>query len=121
MKQFNIQEKRIGALRPDVRLAAARGRVREAHRSIVMAARAVTALRREQVGAHVKRLEALGPRQALIRGYTLTLSGGGIVRSVKDLKDRAALLMADGYAEVEILDRKEGDPFERYQRRQDEL
>ncbi len=120
-EMLNAQEKRVGAMRPDVRLAAARGRTREAQRSIMMAARAMTALRRERIGAHVRRLEALGPRQALDRGYTLTLSGGRIAGSVKDLKDRAALLMADGYAEVAVLDRKEGDPFERYQSARKEL
>ena len=115
------QEKRLSRGRPDVRLAEARGRIAEAAKGLTLAVRSMTALKKEQVSASVKRLEALGPRQALERGYALALSGGKAALGIGDLKDRALLLMRDGYAEAVITDRKEGDPFERYGIWRDEL
>ena len=115
------QEKRLSRGRPDVRLTEARGRIAEAAKGLTLAVRSMTALKKEQVSASVKRLEALGPRQALERGYALALSGGKAALGIGDLKDRALLLMKDGYAEAVITDRKEGDPFVRYGIWRDEL
>ena len=119
--QVAEQEKRLARGRPDVRLAEMKGRIAEARRSLTMGVKALTALKKEQVSAHIRRLEALGPRQALDRGYALALSGGRPALKIGDLKDRALLLMKDGYAEALILERKEGDPFERYGIWRDEL
>ena len=41
-------------------------------------------------------LSALGPRQALERGYAVVLSGRDAVTSVSQVKDEMSLLMRDG-------------------------
>ena len=105
-------EKRLSALRPDVRLVTFRARTREAERSLFRSVRGLTALKRERVLSGVKRLEALGPRQALNRGYALMMAGGRLVRRTEDLKEEATVLLFDGAAKVRILDKKKGDPFE---------
>ena len=58
------------------------------------------------------KLTALGPRQELARGYAVILAEGRAVTSVRGLKDRAEILMADGRAAVKIESVKEGDPFD---------
>ncbi|MBO4925886.1 MAG: exodeoxyribonuclease VII large subunit [Clostridia bacterium] len=56
-------------------------------------------------------LAALGPRQALERGYAVVLSGRDAVTSVSQVKDEMSLLMRDGRVRVRTLEVRKEDPF----------
>ena len=63
-----------------------------------------------------KHLNAVGPEQVLRRGYTITLKkrGGGIVRSLSELRvgDRLVTRFADGTVESTVTDSKQLSLFE---------
>jgi len=56
-------------------------------------------------------LAALGPRQALERGYAVVLSGRDAVTSVSQVKEEMSLLMRDGRVRVRTLEVRKEDPF----------
>ena len=58
-------------------------------------------------------LRAVGPRQALERGYAIALKDGAPVTAVGQAMDEMTLLFRDGRARVRVLSAKEGDPFGR--------
>ena len=66
--------------------------------------------------AHLKndmnQLRALGPRQALGRGYAVVISDGKPAQSLHELGDEALLVFRDGSARVRTIEKKEGDPFD---------
>jgi len=59
------------------------------------------------------KLYAVGPRQALARGYVIALKRGLPVTGVGQAEGELSLLFQDGEARVRVLDSKEGDPFGR--------
>ncbi len=65
--------------------------------------------------AHLKRaadqLNALGPRQALERGYAFVISDGKPAQSLRELGEEALLFFSDGSARVRTIEKKAGDPF----------
>lgn len=65
----------------------------------------------QQVSALHEKLRAVGPRQALERGYVIALNNGAAVTGVHDLSEEITLLFADGRARVRVLGIEEGDPF----------
>ena len=68
--------------------------------------------RRAALGQQSARLEALGPRAVLNRGYVIVRDAAGQpVTHIGSLPDRAELLFRDGRAQVQTLDREGGDPF----------
>ena len=58
-----------------------------------------------------EQLNALGPRQALSRGYAVLLDGKQAVTSVKQAPESMAVLLRDGRLSVRVLDKRKGDPF----------
>ena len=57
------------------------------------------------------KLAALGPRQALSRGYAVVLAGNAPVISVDQAKEEMTLLMQDGRVQVRTMDVRKEDPF----------
>ena len=105
-------EKHLTALHPKQKIRAA------AHTNDLLKLRLENAMksglekRRRRASELDGKLTALGPRQELARGYAVILAEGRAVTSVRGLKDRAEILMADGRAAVKIESVKEGDPFD---------
>ena len=58
-----------------------------------------------------EQLNALGPRQALSRGYAVLLDGKQAVTSVEQAPESMAVLLRDGRLSVRVLDKRKGDPF----------
>ena len=108
---LHLIEKRLSARHPAQRLAQLRN-CRE-----ICALRLNKAmeekLRGLRAGAELlgNRLEALGPRKILQRGYTIVTEGGRPVSSVKNLGESARVTFQDGHAQVQVTQIREGDPF----------
>ena len=56
-------------------------------------------------------LNALGPRQALNRGYAVLLDGRQAVTSVAQAPDELTVLLRDGRMRMRVLEKRKGDPF----------
>ena len=104
-------EKRLEAQHPRQKIRAA------AHENALLKLRLQNAMRsgldrrRDNAARLAGKLETLGPRAELRRGYAVVLTEGRVSVSVRSLKERARILMADGRAEAVIESVKEGDPF----------
>lgn len=59
----------------------------------------------------VSKMELLGPRKALERGYAVVVAGGKAVTSIGDMPAEAELILKDGRVRVHTVEKKEGDPF----------
>ena len=57
------------------------------------------------------KLNALGPRQALNRGYAILLDGKTAVTQVEQAADEMTVLLQDGVLTVKTLDKRKEDPF----------
>ena len=58
-----------------------------------------------------EQLNALGPKQALTRGYAVLLDGKRAVTSVEEAPENMDVLLQDGRLSVRVLDKRKGDPF----------
>ena len=67
--------------------------------------------RRARLSLLSDKLTALGPRQALSRGYAILLDGKKPVTSVSDAKEEMTLLLQDGRMRVHAADIRKEDPF----------
>ena len=56
-------------------------------------------------------MNALGPRQALQRGYAFVLAGGKPVTSVDDAQENMTLVLQDGTLQVHVDAIRKEDPF----------
>lgn len=59
-----------------------------------------------------QKLHALGPRQALSRGYAVLLSGHRVITSVDQVQDEMTILLRDGRVQVHTLHTWKEDPFD---------
>ena len=57
------------------------------------------------------KLSALGPRQALSRGYAILLDGKTPVTSVDAAKEEMTLLLQDGRMQIRASEIRKEDPF----------
>ena len=57
------------------------------------------------------KLTALGPRQALSRGYAVVLADGKAVTSVDQTQEYMTLVMLDGRVDVKTLNARKENPF----------
>ena len=80
------------------------------HRLQVMMERQFTALK-NKTNQLSEQLNALGPRQALNRGYAVLLDGKQAVTSVEEAPENMDVLLQDGRLSVRVLDKRKGDPF----------
>lgn len=69
-------------------------------------------LSRARLSGTAEKLQALGPRQALGRGYAVVISDGRVAQSLSELGEEALLLFRDGRARVRTIEKKAGDPFD---------
>ena len=104
-------EMRLASMHPMTRLQ----KIRE--KSVTLEWRMKAALQRKMLTcqASVSKLESkldlLGPRKSLERGYAVVMAGGKAVTSVADMPHEAELILRDGRVRVQMLEKKEGDPF----------
>ena len=59
----------------------------------------------------ISKMELLGPRKALDRGYAVVVADGRAVTSIGDMPLEAELILKDGRVRVRTVEKKEGDPF----------
>ena len=104
-------EKRLAAQHPAAYLRAVQAR------SELLIQRLLAAMDRRQTALESRltlltdKLNALGPRQALNRGYSILLSGKTAVTSVEMAKENMTLLLRDGRIAVHATDIRKEDPF----------
>jgi len=60
-----------------------------------------------------EKLQALGPRQALSRGYAVVLAGDQAVTHVDKVQEEMTLLLQDGVVSVRTISKRKEDPFDR--------
>ena len=68
-------------------------------------------LRRSRLETLNHQLAALGPRQALNRGYAILLDGKKAVTRVQDAREDMTVLLQDGRIRVRALEIRKEDPF----------
>lgn len=109
--RLSLMENRLTREHPAVQLKKARAF------SDVLTARlhAAAEKKRLQLNAHVLRLteklDALGPRQALKRGYALVMNGHTPITCVFQATEKMTLLLQDGRMDVRLENVRKEDPF----------
>jgi exonuclease VII large subunit len=89
----------------------ARARAEVYRQKLQAAADKQLALRKARLLLLGDKLNALGPRQALSRGYALVLDGKKAVTTVAEARDEMTLVLQDGRIQVKTLDIRKEDPF----------
>ena len=109
--QLALCEKRLAARHPAALLHAARARADLMEQRLRACMERQLALRQARVAALGDKLAALGPRQALNRGYAILLDGKNAVTSVDLAREEMTVLLRDGRIRVRTLDIRKEDPF----------
>ncbi len=106
-----LDEKRLAARHPAALLRAVRGQADLLrHRLEALTERRLTLLK-ARVSTLSDRLTALGPREALNRGYAILLDGKAPVTSVLEARDEMNVILRDGVLRVRTLEKRKEDPF----------
>ena len=104
-------EKRLAARHPAALLRDAKARAELlGHRLQALTERQLTLLKARTQTASDK-LNALGPRQALNRGYAILRSGKTAVTQVDQATEEMTVLLQDGTLRVRTLEKRKEDPF----------
>lgn len=104
-------EKRLAARHPAVQLREARARAELlAQRLQALAEKQIT-LRRARLSLLTDKLSALGPREALARGYAILLAGNQPVTQIDQAREEMTVVLQDGRIRVRTEEIKRGDPF----------
>lgn len=104
-------EKRLAACHPAAQLQRMRTRAELCSQRLHAALEKSMTARQSRLQLLRNQLTALGPRQALGRGYAVVLAGRDAVTSVTQARDEMTLLMRDGRVHVKTLDVRKEDPF----------
>ena len=104
-------EKRLAACHPAAQLQRMRARAELCSQRLHAALEKSMTARQSRLQLLRNQLTALGPRQALGRGYAVVLAGRDAVTSVTQARDEMTLLMRDGRVHVKTLDVRKEDPF----------
>ena len=104
-------EKRLAARHPAALLRDARARTDLLGHRLQALAERYLSLMNARVQAASDQLNALGPRQALNRGYAILLDGRKAVTQVDRAKDEMTVLLQDGTLRVRTLEKRKEDPF----------
>lgn len=104
-------EKRMAAQHPLARIRAAQARAEMLRQRMQSVNERQFALRSSRLSLLQHKLNALGPRQALSRGYAVVLAGKQVVTSVDQAKEEMTLLLQDGRLNVRLTDKRKEDPF----------
>ncbi|MEZ4464327.1 MAG: exodeoxyribonuclease VII large subunit [bacterium] len=100
--------RRLAAAEPAARLARSRARVQAAQARLDRAGERRLVAARDALGLAVARLEALSPLGVLARGYSITRSGGRVVRrfDAVQLGDSLEILLEDGRLDAQVTGRR---------------
>ena len=104
-------EKRAAACHPAARLQYVRARTEVLTQQLRALAEKRCGLARAQWTLLTDKLRALGPREALSRGYAVVLAGKSPVTSVRQAQENMTLLLQDGRVRVRTVEVREEDPF----------
>ncbi len=104
-------EKRLAARHPAALMRDAQAKADLlGHRLQALMERQFTILK-NKTNQLTEQLNALGPRQALNRGYAVLLNGKQAVTSVEQAPENMTVLLQDGRLDVRVLEKRKGDPF----------
>ena len=106
-----LLEKRLAARHPAALLKDASSRAELLGGRLQALMERKIALLAAQVKADKEKLSALGPRQALNRGYAILLDGNEPVTEVEQAKNEMTVVLRDGRLRVKTLDIRKEDPF----------
>ncbi|MDO5325369.1 MAG: exodeoxyribonuclease VII large subunit [Clostridia bacterium] len=104
-------EKRLAARHPAALLRDAKARAELLGHQLQALTERKLALLKARTQAANDKLNALGPRQALNRGYAILLSGKTAVTQIDQAKDEMTVLLQDGTLRVRTLEKRKEDPF----------
>ncbi len=104
-------EKRLASCHPAAQLQRMQARSGLLSQRLSSAAERSMTARRSQLTLLQNKLNALGPRQALSRGYAVVLSGKTAVTSVERASEDMTLILQDGRVRVRTLEKRKEDPF----------
>ncbi|MBR1584358.1 MAG: exodeoxyribonuclease VII large subunit [Clostridia bacterium] len=104
-------EKRLAACHPSVQVQGMQARAQLLRQRLQSAMEKQMTARRAKITLLTDKLNALGPRQALSRGYAVVRAGRNAVTSVGQVTDEMTLLLQDGRVQVRTLDIRKEDPF----------
>ena len=104
-------EKRLASRHPAALLHQAHARAELSAQRLAAQGEKQLSLRRAHLALLSDKLRALGPRQALSRGYAVVLAGKNAVTSVNQAQAEMTLLLQDGRIAVRTLDIRKEDPF----------
>ena len=104
-------EKRLANRHPAALLQQARARAGLLSQRMQALAERKMTLHRARISQLSDKLSALGPRQALSRGYAVVLADGKAVTGVDQAREEMTLLLQDGRIDVRTLRIRKEDPF----------
>lgn len=106
-----LYEKRLASRHPLALLRDTRARAELLTHQLRSLTERRFSLLRSRLETLSNQLNALGPRQALDRGYAILLSGDQAVTQVSQVKEEMTVLMQDGRLRVKTLEIRKEDPF----------
>ncbi len=109
--RLSMLENRLSREHPALRLKKARGEAALYTARLQMLLEKQMAGRRADVQRLTEKLRALGPRQALQRGYAFVMAEGVPITHVADARDNMTLVMQDGRLDVTVTGIRKEDPF----------
>ena len=104
-------EKRLAACHPAAHVQRIRAQAGLLSQRLHTAAEKALTARRSRLTLLRDKLNALGPRQALSRGYAVVLAGERAVTSVARTAEEMTLILQDGRVRVHTLEIRKEDPF----------
>lgn len=109
--RLSVLDMRLGREHPALRLKKARSQADLCTARLQMLLERYFSLKKADVQRLSEKLHALGPRQALQRGYAFVLTGGKPVTSVDDAQKHMTLVLKDGTLQVQVDEIRKEDPF----------
>lgn len=104
-------EKRLAGRHPAAMLRNAQSRAAVLRERLTALGEKQLTLRKARLSLLTDKLSAIGPRQALNRGYALVMGKGGPIVSVEQAQEDMTLLLRDGRIDVQAVKIRKEDPF----------
>ena len=104
-------EKRLAACHPAAHLQRMRAQANLMEQRLQTAMEKGMTARKNQLTLYKNKLDALGPRQALNRGYAVAMRHGRAVTSVEEAGPDMKLIFKDGWALADVTQTRKEDPF----------
>ncbi|MBQ2977452.1 MAG: exodeoxyribonuclease VII large subunit [Clostridia bacterium] len=109
--KLGLYEKRLAARHPAAQIQNARARADILTQKMQSLIERQLTIRHSRLSLLSDKLSALGPRQALSRGYAILLDGKTPVTSVDAAKEEMTLLLQDGRMQIRASEIRKEDPF----------